>query len=155
MNFLPININIEGQRIVIVGGGRVGLHKAQILSRFTSDAKVISPTFREGFHQLPFTMIKKHYERADLHGALLVYACTEIAELNAQIRRDAHAEGALCSVCDNPGHCDFTSPAILQADGMLVAVSSNARDVRRTVALRDAIERWLGDSCQVQTKIEQ
>ena len=57
MNFLPININIEGKRIVIIGGGRVGLHKATILHRFTEDVTVISPHFEDGFGKLPFSLV--------------------------------------------------------------------------------------------------
>lgn len=143
MNFLPININIEGAKIVIVGGGRVGLHKAQILSRFTDSATVISPSFRSGFEALPFTLVNKEYDPSDLDGALLVYACTEVPTLNEQILADAHARGILCSVCDAPRLCDFTSPAIFRPGkgDVLVAVSSNARDVRRSMSIRDSIQR--------------
>ena len=77
MNFLPINMNIEGKRILIIGGGRVGLHKAKILHRFTDEATVISASFLDGFSELPFTQIRKEYEPSDLEGAFLVYVCTE------------------------------------------------------------------------------
>lgn len=139
LSFLPININIEGRRIIIIGGGRVGLHKATILERFTDRATVISPEFREGFSQLPFTLVRKHYEPSDLDGAFLVYICTEDAQLNRQIKRDAEARGVLASVCDSPGLCDFTSPAIFRKDNLTVAVASDARDVHRSMSIRDAI----------------
>ncbi|MBO5613645.1 MAG: bifunctional precorrin-2 dehydrogenase/sirohydrochlorin ferrochelatase [Prevotella sp.] len=139
LSFLPININIEGRRIIIIGGGRVGLHKATILARFTDRATVISPEFREGFSQLPFTMVRKHYEPSDLDGAFLIYICTEDALLNRQIKRDAEARGVLASVCDSPELCDFTSPAIFRKDNLTVAVASDARDVHRSMSIRDAI----------------
>jgi siroheme synthase-like protein len=139
LSFLPININIEGRRIIIIGGGRVGLHKATILARFTDRATVISPEFREGFSQLPFTLVRKHYEPSDLDGAFLVYICTEDALLNRQIKRDAEARGVLASVCDSPELCDFTSPAIFRKDNLTVAVASDAKDVHRSMSIRDAI----------------
>ena len=139
LNFLPININIEGKRILIIGGGRVGLHKAQILSRFTDSATVISPEFREGFDKLPFKLVKKHYESADLDGAFLIYICTEDAALNRQIKHDAETRGVLASVCDSPSLCDFTSPAIFRRGNLTVAVASDAKDVRRSMRIRDAI----------------
>ena len=112
LHFLPVNINIDGKRILIIGGGRVGLHKATILSRFTDSATIISPTFREGFQSLPFRLLQKAYEPADLDGAFLVYICTENDELNRRIKQDAEQRHVLASVCDNPSLCDFTSPQL-------------------------------------------
>lgn len=137
--FLPVALRISGRKIVIVGGGRVGLHKATILSRFTSDATVVSPQFREGFEQLPFRLVRKTYEPADLQGAFLVYVCTENEALNRRVKADAEAAGALASVCDNPALCDFISPAIHREGDVCVAVTSNARDVRRSIRVRDRI----------------
>lgn len=139
MHFLPININIEGKRILIVGGGRVGLHKATILSRFTDEATVISPEFREGFDNLPFTLVRKNYESGDLDGAFMVYVCTENEELNRRIKQDAEERHVLASVCDNPPLCDFTSPAIFREGDLTVAVASDAKDVHRSMRIRDAI----------------
>lgn len=139
MHFLPINIDIENKRLLIIGGGRVGLHKAQILARFTDTATVISPVFREGFDRLPFTLVRKEYEARDLDGAFMVYICTEDGELNRRIKQDAQQRGVLASVCDNPSLCDFTSPAIFRKDNMTVSVASDARDVRRSMQIRDAI----------------
>ena len=139
MTFLPININISGKRILIIGGGRVALHKATILSRFTNHAFVISPTFKEEFGQLPFSLMEKEYEPTDLNGAFMVYVCTENHDLNARIKYDAEQRHVLCSVCDNPSLCDFTSPAIHCDGDIMVAVSSNAKDVHRSMSIRDTI----------------
>ena len=139
MHFLPVNINIENRRILIIGGGRVGLHKAQILARYTDSATVVSPAFRDGFDALPFTLVRKEYVPQDLDGAFMVYICTENSELNRQIKQDARQRGVLASVCDCPELCDFTSPAIFRKNNMTVAVASDARDVRRRMRIRDAI----------------
>jgi siroheme synthase-like protein len=139
LSFLPVSLRIEGRKIVIIGGGRVGLHKATILSRFTQQATVISPTFREGFEELPFTLLRKSYEPQDLEGAFLVYICTEDTALNRQIHDEAAERGILTSVCDDPELCDVISPAILQQDHLCVAVSSDGRDVHRSIRVRDRI----------------
>lgn len=140
LHFLPVNINIAGKRILIIGGGRVGLHKATILSRFTDSATIISSTFREGFNTLPFRLLQKAYEPTDLDGAFLVYICTENEELNRRIKQDAEQRHVLASVCDNPSLCDFTSPAIFRQGDLTVAVSSDAKDVRRSMRIRDVIQ---------------
>jgi siroheme synthase-like protein len=141
--FLPVALNITGKRIVIIGGGRVGLHKATILSRYTRQATVISPTFRAEFDSLPFTRVQKTYAPEDLQGAFLVYVCTEDEILNRRIKADAEALGILVSVCDNPSLCDFISPAIYRDDNICIAVTSNAREVRRSIRIRDRIKAWI------------
>ena len=139
MDFLPISINIVGKKILIVGGGKVAFHKAAILSRFTNRATIISPEYHEGFDRLPFERITKTYEPEDLRGAFLVYACTGDDALNVRIGRDAAALGVLASVCDNPALCDFISPAIHREGYITVAVSSDARNVRQSIAIRNRI----------------
>ena len=143
LTFLPVSINITDKKIVIVGGGKVGYHKASILSRFTDKAMVISPQFHEEFDTLPFKLIKKEYSQEDLEGAFLVYICTENEELNAQIKKDAENKGVLASVCDSPQLCDFVSPAISKHDNISIAVSSNAQNVHKSISIRNRINELI------------
>lgn len=143
LNFLPISINITDKKIVIIGGGKVGYHKATILSRFTDKATIISLKFQEGFYSLPFDLVEKAYSQNDLDDAFLVYVCTENEELNAQIKKDAEQKGVLASVCDNPILCDFVSPAVLKNDNLSIAVSSNARNVHQSIYIRNQIKELI------------
>jgi siroheme synthase-like protein len=143
LTFLPIGINISGKTLLIIGGGRVALHKAKILLRFTDNIKVVSQEFIEGFDSLPLTLLKQTYSAETLEGAFLVYACTDDSAVNARIRSDGAARGLLVSVCDNPKQCDFISPAIHREGHFTVAVSSDGRDVRRSIAIRDRIAAML------------
>lgn len=153
--FLPVALNITGRRIVIIGGGRVGLHKATLLSRFTQEATVVSPLFREGFERLPFTLVRKPYSPGDLRGAFLVYICTEDEALNQRVCADARRMGVLASVCDNPSLCDFISPAIFRQGDMHVAVTSNGRDVRRSIAVRDRIAQLASEDAALESLLNQ
>ncbi|MDR2042728.1 MAG: bifunctional precorrin-2 dehydrogenase/sirohydrochlorin ferrochelatase [Tannerella sp.] len=138
--FLPVSIRIDGKAIVLIGGGRVALHKAVLLSRFTQTAKVVAPEFDPGFASVPFERIGKHYEPADLDGAWLVYICTGDRALNAEVKAECERRGVLASVCDDPALCDFISPAIHREGNVTLAVSSDAKDVRRSIRIRDRIK---------------
>ena len=140
LNFLPISINITDKKILIIGGGKVGYHKATILNRFTDKATIVSPQFVDGFKNLPFDLVEKKYSMEDLNGVFLVYICTENEKLNSQIKYDAENLGILASVCDNPIFCDFVSPAIFKSDNVTIAVSSNARNVYQSMNIRDQIK---------------
>lgn len=139
LTFLPVSLCITGKKILIIGGGKVGYHKATLLNRFTDQATVISPEFLDGFNTLPFERLAKRYEKEDLSGVFLVYICTENEALNAQIKEDAGELGVLASVCDNPACCDFISPAIYKEKNVTVAVSSNARNVYQSIDIRNQI----------------
>lgn len=148
-HFLPVSIDISGRKILIIGGGKVGYHKSLILNRYTDEATVLSETFHEGFEKLPFRLIRKSYEPEDLKGVGMVYICTENHELNARIKQDAERYHVLASVCDNPALCDFVSPAVYKDGDLTIAVGSNAKDVHRSIrvrnAIREAIEKGLLD----------
>lgn len=144
LKFLPVCIKISGKKILVIGGGKVGYHKSMILHRFTDNITVISKEFHEGFQKLPFKCIQKEYDSSDLEGVWLVYICTENHELNVQIKRDAERMHILASVCDNPSLCDFVSPAVYQNGDLTIAVASNAKDVRRSIRVRDNVREAIG-----------
>jgi siroheme synthase-like protein len=140
LNFLPINIRIADATILIVGGGKVATHKAQILSRFTDQATIIAPDISDTIKQLPFHWREKEFEESDLEGVNLLFICTGNHPLNRQIKQLAHNHGILASVCDAPDLCDFTSPAIYRHGNVTIAVASDAKEVRRSIGIRDRIK---------------
>lgn len=145
LKFLPVSLNVTNKRIVLIGGGKVATHKAQIIYRFIDRITVISPEFTEEIQKLPFEFIQKEYEPGDLDGAFLVYVCTGDSELNARVKQDAENRRVLASVCDAPLLCDFVSPAIYKDGNLAVAVSSNAQDVHKSIAVRDRIAQLAGE----------
>ena len=139
MNFLPINIRISDAKILIVGGGKVATHKATILNRFTDKATVIAPEVSDGIKALPFHWQERPFVEADLEGVTLLFVCTGDHLLNHQIHQLARQRGILTSVCDSPDECDFSSPAIYRDGDLTISVASDAKDVKRSIAIRDRI----------------
>ena len=141
--FMPININITQKNILIVGGGKVAYHKIVLIMRFTNRIRVVAKEIIPEIKKLDIFCIEKAYEPYDLDGNFLVYAATNIPETNLQIYNDAHERNILANVVDNPPVCDFVSPAIYIKDHMTVAVGSNARDVYKSIELRDKIKEFI------------
>jgi len=63
--------------------------------------------------------------------------------LNQQIKTDAESLGILTNVVDNPGLCDFVSPAIYKRNHITIAVGSNGQEVSRAIAVRNKIRENL------------
>jgi siroheme synthase-like protein len=140
MDFLPVCIRIKDAHILIVGGGKVATHKAQILSRYTDSATVIAPQVSEEMRALPFRIVEKAFEPTDLQGVTLLFVCTGDHALNHEIRALAHERHILTSVCDDPEACDFISPAIHREGSLTIAVASDGKDVKRSIRVRNEIK---------------
>ncbi|MGQ1784024.1 MULTISPECIES: precorrin-2 dehydrogenase/sirohydrochlorin ferrochelatase family protein [unclassified Saccharicrinis] len=144
MTFLPISINVSKQQILIVGGGKVALHKITLLKRFTSNFKVIAPRILEEVKEIEGVEIEeRNYVETDLKSHLLVYATTNNHELNHQISDQGKKYGCLVNVADSAEYSDFVSPAIFKHGELTIAVGSNGKDVKASIALRNKIKRFL------------
>ena len=143
MKFLPISINVTDKKILIIGGGRIANHKIGFIQQFTKNITVIGKEIIEEVKAHDITWIEKEYESSDLNGCFLVYACTNIIELNLQVKNDAEKLGILCNVVDNPKLCDFVSPAIYKRGIYTVAVGSNAQNVYKSIEIRNKIKEIL------------
>jgi len=143
MAFLPISIQIDTHPILIIGGGHTALHKIQTIKKYSLAITVLAESFSPSLEQSPFRLIRKSYQKEDLKGFYLIYACTDNKDINKRIADDAASLGLLCNVCDNPALCDFVSPAVYKQGKMSVAVSSNGEDVKRSIAWRNQIKEML------------
>jgi precorrin-2 dehydrogenase/sirohydrochlorin ferrochelatase len=143
MNFLPIAINVEDKKILLIGGGRIAFHKIGFLKPFANNISVVALEVLDEIKAMGCDYKEKPYEKSDLKGAFMVYACTNIIELNRQVKADAQSLGILSNVVDNPKLCDFVSPAIYKHDNIAVAVSSNAQNVYKAIEIRNKIKEIL------------
>jgi len=141
--FLPISLNITDKQILIVGGGRIASHKIGFLEQFTRNIRVVALDIQNNIKDKGYPIFQKPYEKSDLHGIFIVYACTNIPELNESVRRDSASMGILCNVVDNPQSCDFVSPAIYKKGMFTVACGSNGQNVRKAIEIRDTIKEFL------------
>ena len=149
MTFLPISLNITDKKILLIGGGRIASHKIGFLEQFTRNISLVAIEVIDSIKAKGYAYQEKPYEKSDLEGAFLVYACTNITELNLRVKADAESLGILTNVVDNPKHCDFVTPAIFKHNHITVDVGSNAQEVYRSIAVRNKIKQWLEEDSEV------
>ncbi len=140
MKFLPVSLNIENKKILVIGGGSVAEQKLKVLIQFTINITVISKKISKPILDMSVATVEKEYDPSDLDGFFIVYVCTNDKTLNVEIKKAAEKKSILVNVCDFPEICDFISPAIYKDNAMTVAVSSNGEDVRKSIAWRNAIK---------------
>jgi len=144
MEYLPLFFAIKNQRCLLVGGGAIALRKARLLSKAGAKLRVVAPKICEELQQLAQhhggeTLIKP-YVAADLEGCALVVAATDNEPLNRQVSTDAKARQLPVNVVDNPELCSFITPAIIDRDPLVIAISSGGQAPVLARQLRAKIE---------------
>ena len=132
-------LDIAGRRALVVGGGTVGLEKAEGLVACGAQVTVVSPDLDKGFDALPITWLGRRYQRWDLRGMFLVIAATSDRVVNERISRDAESRGMLCNVADVPDLCNFILPAVHREGPIAVAVSTGGASPALAKRLRSQI----------------
>ncbi|MBU8909677.1 MAG: bifunctional precorrin-2 dehydrogenase/sirohydrochlorin ferrochelatase [Desulfobacterales bacterium] len=147
MKYYPVFLDLKAKDCLVVGGGNVGARKAATLEKCGAKVKVISDRFSPGFDDLKKTSIcieKKKYEKKDVNGMFLVFAATNNADLNQQIKDDASMLDILCNVADAPDNSDFLLPSIVDRGDLVLAVSTSGSSPAMAKRIRQDLENQFG-----------
>jgi len=139
---LPLFLDVRDRRVVVVGAGAVGARRSARLRAAGAYVVVVATEIREAVdahevHERPFAP-------ADLDGAWLALACTDVADVNAAVAAAAHERRIWCVRADDADASDAWLPAAVNVDGIDVAVTAGG-DPRRATTIRDRIARALRD----------
>jgi len=152
MRYYPINVDVAGRPVVVIGGGGVALQKVLGLLEAKATVRVIAPRVcpeieslgREGRLQV----LRKEYEEGDLSGAVLAFGATDRPEVNRRIHQEAGRKGVLFNAVDEPNECDFTVPSRLSRGELLLTISTGGRAPFLSKALRKRLEQLFGPECE-------
>lgn len=144
MSYFPFFIDIEGQRGLIVGGGRIAEHKAARLLPFGVKLEVVAPEI--GTSILGDSRIICHermFQDSDVEGKLFVVAATDDEILNARVSRLCRERGVLVNVVDDKEKCGFLFPAIIKEGGLTVGISTGGASPQMASDIRSILEENL------------
>lgn len=145
MSALPISLNAERVRALVVGGGAVGTRKVLALLEAGAHVRVVSPELTDEIahagaeNRLEIEL--QPYTAESIGDATLVIAATGSRDVNSRIAADARALGKLVNVVDAPEDSDFHSMAVHRSGDLTVAVSTGgvpgaARRIRDALSVR-------------------
>jgi len=146
-SFLPLGIDLQGQRCLVVGGGAVGTRKALTLLRAGARVAVMAPAVTDELRARSaageLRWVESPYTDGHLHGVFLVVAATDSGALNAAITRAARAAGALACDASSAAASPVIFGALLEREDATIAVFTDGRDPAAARATRDRIAGWL------------
>jgi precorrin-2 dehydrogenase/sirohydrochlorin ferrochelatase len=141
----PILLQLRGRLCTVVGGGRVGLRKAEGLLHAGARVRLITAASTADFLSRPaMEIIPRPYREGDLAGAFLAFAATDDPGVNATVAADAHRFKIPVNIADNPEASDFLLPATFCRGDLAVAVTTGGRSPALAAQVRDQLAIWLG-----------
>jgi siroheme synthase-like protein len=145
-SYMPLAIDMTGQRCLVLGGGRVGTRKVATLLDAGAEVTLVAPKIADTLQKLAdakrIDWRQGQYDAKMVGRFMLVVAATDDRALNLRICRDAEALGILSCNVSAGNRSRVIFPAVLADDQVIVAVHSQGRDCRLSQKVRDDIATW-------------
>jgi uroporphyrin-III C-methyltransferase / precorrin-2 dehydrogenase / sirohydrochlorin ferrochelatase len=119
MHSLPLFVRLNGRPVILLGDGETADAKRRLLDR--AGAMIVGE---------------------EAQAALAIVALDDDAEAEAAIAR-LKARGVLVNAVDRPSDCDYTLPAIVDRDPVLIAIGTGGASAGLAKALRQRLEGLL------------
>ncbi|MBY4128989.1 uroporphyrinogen-III C-methyltransferase [Rhodococcus fascians] len=149
--FLPVNatdspylvgLNLDGRRVVVVGGGTVAQRRLPLLISSGAVVHVITREATPAVEAMAtagqVTLELRDYSAGDLADAWYAIACTDEAETNSAIVAEATASKIFCVRADIAKDGTAVTPASAEWDGLTLGVLAGGEH-RRSAAVRNAV----------------
>jgi len=137
----PVSYKVEGQRIVIVGGGEEALRKARLGVKTTASVVIIASKISVKFEGVG-EVLERPFLPSDLDGAALVFVADEGPD-GELAKHAARVKNIPINVVDSPDECDFYVPSIVDRAPLTVAVGTEGDAPVLARLIRARIEAML------------
>lgn len=145
MDIFPISLKLQQQPCLIVGGGHIAYRKAVLLHKAGAVIHVIAPDIDANLLQLVEESQGQYIQalypaQMQLNDYRLVIAATDDYAVNTQVFEDCEALKILVNSVDDPPHCRFMVPAIVDRSPLVISVASNGTSPVLSRQIRTQLE---------------
>ncbi|MDH0825336.1 siroheme synthase CysG [Acinetobacter johnsonii] len=145
MDIFPISLKLQQQPCLIVGGGHIAYRKAVLLHKAGAVIHIIAPDIDENLLQLVEESQGQYIQalypaQIQLNDYRLVIAATDDYAVNTQVFEDCEALKILVNSVDDPPHCRFMVPAIVDRSPLVISVASNGTSPVLSRQIRTQLE---------------
>ena len=159
----PVFFKLHSLHVLVVGGGNIGLEKANAMLENCPDATItivaldFLPQLEALTHQYPnITLVQKSFSCGDLLGKDLVIAATNDKSFNYLVWEKAKGSKVLINVADTPDLCDFYLGSIVRKGNLKIAISTNGKSPTIAKRLKEVLQEAIPDTLDgVLTKLSQ
>ncbi len=146
----PISLNLTDKPCTVVGGGKVAERKVKTILASGGRVQIISPFITEGLQTMvqkgDCSWLQRNYQPGDLEGAFLVFAATDMAEVQEQVRAEAEKEAILFNSATDPQNSSFHVPALVRKGDLSLAVFTGGHSPALAAMIKDELANDYGDN---------
>jgi len=146
-NLFPVFLKLENFRVLIVGGGKVGLEKVSAilknspLTKITLIATQVLDEIMNFKTSYPNLIIhQRAFAEDDLNEIDLVVVAINNKLMSQIIKNLAKQKNILANVADTPDQCDFYLGSIVQKGHIKIAISTNGKSPTLAKRIRETFE---------------
>ncbi|WP_371187196.1 bifunctional precorrin-2 dehydrogenase/sirohydrochlorin ferrochelatase [Thalassotalea maritima] len=148
MDYFPIFLDAKKMHCVVIGAGQVAARKIELLLKSQAGITVLSSATSVTVDRLishhKLKLIKADYDISLLPKQTnLVIAATNNNVVNSQIAQQCQQRNILVNVVDSPELCSYITPAIIDREPMLIALSSSGQAPMMLQLLKQQIDQLL------------
>jgi len=145
VEIFPISLKLQQQLCLIVGGGHIAYRKAVLLAKAGAVLHVIAPEIEADLLALVEQTQGQYLAEVfktplNLREYRLVIAATNDRAVNQQVFEVCEAEKVLVNSVDDPPHCRFMVPAIIDRSPLILSVASNGTSPVLSRQIRTQLE---------------
>lgn len=155
MALYPLLMQLEGKKVVVIGGGEVALRKVQDLYEAGAIILVVSPWVHPELEKMAeqsadaITIKKRKYKKGDLKGAMLAFSATNLPGVNMQVFTEAEKRGIFINAVDDPPNCTFILPSFERRGELIMALSTSGSSPAMAARLRREIAEHIPENIEV------
>jgi uncharacterized protein len=149
-HLFPVFLKLEQMRLLIVGGGPVGLEKLHAVlsnspqTRITVLAETMLPDIQAlAANHANIKLIKKSFSEVDLAENDIAIIAVNNRRLSAEIYQMAKKWQLLVNVADMPDLCDFYLSSVVQKGNIKIAISTNGKSPTLAKRLKETLQHAL------------
>ena len=151
----PVFLKLENMRVLLVGGGHVGLEKIQAIlgnapqASVTMVARELLPHTRQWVQQHPgVRVVERAFADTDLEDQEIAFIAIDDPQESLRIRALAREQRLLVNVADRPEHCDFYLGSIVQKGSLKLAISTNGKSPTVAKRIKELLQQSLPDELE-------
>jgi uncharacterized protein len=151
-HLFPVFVKLERLRLLIVGGGGVGLEKLQTVLQNSpaTSITVVAPAIGDAVKELAvhhpnIRLVERAYQQDDLELADIVIVAVDDRTVSETVASQAKEKGLLVNVADTPDLCDFYLGSIVHKGNLKIAISTNGKSPTVAKRLKEELVGMIPD----------
>ena len=141
-DLLPLFVNLDGRRVVLVGAGPVAAAKLTQLLAARAAVFVVAPEVHPDFERAGVAIARREFVASDLDGAWLVVAAAP-PPVNRAVAVAAETRRVFVNAVDDPSNATAFLSGVVRRDGVTLAISTSGDAPGLTALVREALDAVL------------